>query len=145
MSVSALHARLCVMAIFACADRVCVLRSVGDRRSTGATDGRSRHGPSTQIARIGRDRLNMQLVVAKIIFCVVQHLTRLFGAYERRVCISGNNWCVVDKVDKSASMLRENSLLLSTLNCSCKVLVIRLLEFLTSLRTVSELHQRIIY
>lgn len=85
------------------------------------------------MARVGVDRLHMQLVVAEIIFSIVEYLSSFLCACERRVHISRNNWSVIDKVHQSTSMLSQDDLLLGTLNRGCKVVVVGLLKLLTSL------------
>jgi hypothetical protein len=85
----------------------------------------------------------MQLVVAKVIFSVVENLPGVLCACKRRVQISRNNGRVIDEIEEAAGMLSQNDLLLSTLNCCCEVGVVCLLEFLTSLCVINlllELH-----
>lgn len=79
----------------------------------------------------------MQLVVAKVIFRIVKDLSRILSTCKGRVQVSGNDWCIVNQVDKSTRMLGQNGLLFSTLDGCCEVLVVRLLEFLASLHYVS--------
>lgn len=79
------------------------------------------------------DRFDVQLVIAKIIFSISENLTSCLNLAESRVHVTGDDWSVVDQVQQPAGMLRQDDLLLSTLNRGRKVVVVGLLKLLTSL------------
>jgi hypothetical protein len=75
----------------------------------------------------------MQLVVAKIILCVVQYLSCSFGALKSRACIARHDRGIIHEVYKPASVLGQDNLLLGAFNGSGKVVVVSFLELLTGL------------
>ena len=105
-NVGALDTGLGVASILTCTDFTCangILVLVGVLHGCGAgatncTSRCSRHCSRAQVARLGVDWLNVQFVVAQVIFGVVEHLSSLFSVHEGRLQISRNDWCVVNKV-----------------------------------------------
>jgi hypothetical protein len=51
------------------------------------------------------DGFDIQLVMAKIIFSVSEHLARGFHLCKWRVYIAGYNGCVIDEVQETTSVL----------------------------------------
>ena len=98
----------------------------GIRRTTG-------HRSCSQVPSERRNRLDMQLVVAKIILCVIQDLACSFGALKSRACVARHNRGVIHEVHKSTSMLGQDDLLLGAFDSSSKMVVICLLELLACL------------
>lgn len=95
------------------------------------------HRSHTQSSRVRRNRLDVQSVSLEVGLCVVEDLTGGLDFCEWRVGIAGYDGSVVDKVQKAASMFGQDDLLLCTLNGSCEVLVVGLLELLARLHNVS--------
>jgi hypothetical protein len=83
------------------------------------------------------DRLNIQLVSAKIILGVGEDLTRCLDFCEGWMDVAGYDRGVVDEVQESTGMFREDNLLLGTLDGGSEVVVISFLKLLTSLCWVS--------
>ena len=134
--VGALHTGVGVTTL-ARADRVLVWRWRWRWRSTVATCSRPGHCSNAQVASVGCDWLDVQLVVAEVVFGIVEYLSSVLGTCERWMGVSRNDWCVVNEVYKSTSVFGKDGLLLGALDGCCKVLVVRLLKLLTSLYMVS--------
>lgn len=52
--------------------------------------------------------------------------------------IARYDWCIIDKVQETASVLSQDDLLLCSLDGGCKVMVVSLLELLASLKESAE-------
>ena len=80
------------------------------------------------------DRLNVQLVSAKIILGVGQDLTCCLYLGEGRMNVARYDRGIIDQVQETTGVLREDNLLLSALDGGCEVEIVGFLELLTSLR-----------
>ena len=80
------------------------------------------------------DRLNVQLISAKIILGVGQDLTRCLYLGEGGMNVTRYDRGIIDQVQETTGVLREDNLLLSALDGGCEVEIVGFLELLTSLR-----------
>lgn len=79
------------------------------------------------------DRFEVWLPISKFVLGVVEHLTSFFGMRKGRVRVTWDYRSVVDQVQNSTSLLGQDDLFLGALNCSSKVDIVGLLEFLAGL------------
>ncbi len=83
------------------------------------------------------DVIDLQAPVAQILLGIVENLACLWSMLKRWTIVSWDDWGVIEEVEKTAAVARENNLLLGTLNCGSKLGGIGLLELLASLITIS--------
>jgi hypothetical protein len=79
------------------------------------------------------DRLNLWLPCSKLLFGTAQDRAGVVVGVEAGPDISGNDGCIVKKVDKGTGMTGEDDLLLGAFDYSSKMGIVGLLELLTGL------------
>lgn len=75
----------------------------------------------------------MQLVIAEVVLCISEDLTSSLDFAKGRMDIARHNGSVINQGQESTSMFCKDDLLLSALDGSREVVIVSLLEFLTSL------------
>jgi len=79
------------------------------------------------------DRFHIRSPCAQLVFGVIEDLACGLDALKRRMSVAGDNRGVIEQVYETASLLRQQYLLLSTFNRGSEVEIVGFLEFLAGL------------
>lgn len=93
------------------------------------------HGAHTEVSCVRVDGLNNQLVTAEVVFGIIENLPCYIPLRKCRTSIPWHNRSVVNQIQEATGMLGQDDLLLCPLDGSCKMMVVRLLELLSSLKS----------